>query len=250
MKKTIILFAMLLAVAGMAAQTQSLGFQVGFDRPRLLENSQSSPNKLSEISANNGFKVGFVYDATLIKGFGFSLAFNYSFAGSRTAWQQANSFSTAQKKQYRDIVHTIELPIDWQYKFEIAQQTYLILYTGPVVQYNIAYTRTVYEKDEVAGTTSSKTLNHYSADNPLDGGSKYGDLDKDGKADFTPFNLQWGIGAGFQYKNYYLRGGYNFGIYNHYKDMHFTNADGTTEYKMRARFDAWSIRIGIYFLNF
>ncbi len=250
MKKSVIIICLSLLSVALSAQQQSLGVQIGFDRPLIRENNITTTNKLGTPTSANGFKVGLVYDASLVKGFGFSLGVNYNLAANKSAWTQESTNFTAKKRQTSDLIQTIEIPIDWQYKFSIAQQTYLILYSGPVIQYNFMFKHSVSHKNEVDNTLSTDIYNHYSADNQYDNGSKYADRDQDNKADYSPLNLQWSIGAGFQYKNYFLRGGYNFGIYNHYKDQYYTNPDGTTEYRMRGRWDEWNIRVGIYFLNF
>ena len=56
-------------------------------------------------------------------------------------------------------------------------------------------------------------------------------------------NVTWGIGAGFQYDRYFLRGGYDFGLINPYVSQTFTGQDVYT----RGRFDQWQIKLGIYF---
>ena len=58
---------------------------------------------------------------------------------------------------------------------------------------------------------------------------------------FKRLNVTWGVGAGFQYRRYFLRGGYDFGLINPYK-----NADFTTGIHSRGRLDQWSIKIGMY----
>ena len=49
------------------------------------------------------------------------------------------------------------------------------------------------------------------------------------------------IGAGFQDKRYFLRGGYDFGLINPYKNADFVNGNHT-----RGRLDQWSIKLGVY----
>lgn len=241
MKKTIIALLLLCSFAlTVEAQDQSLGFEMGYTQPILRENPASEKKKLPNVTKLNGLKLGLVYDATLVKGFGFRLGVNYIYAGNHTKWQSESTFSTAQKIKYSNQMHTIEIPIDWQYKFEIAKETYLILYTGPAFQYTFAFDKTTYRKNELTQESEVIKKPHFRVDN-----------DEDGIYDYRPWNLTWGIGAGFQYQNYYIRGGYDFGILNHYKDTFFDNPFNTSaEYRMRGRFDQWSIRIGIYFLNF
>jgi hypothetical protein len=63
----------------------------------------------------------------------------------------------------------------------------------------------------------------------------------DGEDGFKRLNVTWGVGAGFQYKRYFLRGGYDFGLINPHKV-----ADYSTGVHSRGRLDQWSIKIGMY----
>ena len=54
-------------------------------------------------------------------------------------------------------------------------------------------------------------------------------------------NVTWGVGAGLQYKRYFLRGGYDFGLLVPYKKADFSNERHT-----RGRLDQWSIKVGMY----
>ena len=37
------------------------------------------------------------------------------------------------------LYHELELFVDWQYKFEVAKETYLMLYTGPTIQCGVGF---------------------------------------------------------------------------------------------------------------
>ena len=80
--------------------------------------------------------------------------------------------------------------------------------------------------------------------------SKTTDLDGDGVYDYHRFNVTWGVGAGFQYKQYYLRGGYDFGICNPYNDRYFNHSISTYEFNRKGRQDQWSLKLGVYLWNF
>jgi hypothetical protein len=59
--------------------------------------------------------------------------------------------------------------------------------------------------------------------------------------------VTWGVGAGFQYKRYFLRGEYDFGLINPHRYGQFVNIAGETmDRNTRGRLDQWSIRIGMY----
>ncbi len=227
MKKVIIILLSCFSIT--AAAQQWLGVQVAFDQPRLLLNDGTS-KKLTNRTIFNGFKIGLVYDATLIKGFGFSLALNYGFSEHHTNWEDDPSvMGIAQEIKYQSLLHTLEIPIDWQYKFEIAKEFWLILYTGPALQYNFV----LKEKISVRNNANLENKNaiqvteqsHYEID-----------IDNDGRKDYTPINLLWSVGGGIQYKRYFLRAGYDFGIYNPFRDV-----DLGKEFNMRGRFDQWQI---------
>ena len=233
MKK--ILITILSCLSLVVSAQQSVGVQIAFDQPRLLLNDGTS-KKLSNRTTFNGFKAGIVYDATLIKGFGFSLALNYGFSRHHTKWTTDKSYQgTAHQIKNQSYIHTLEIPIDWQYKFEIAKEFYLILYTGPALQYNFVFKektskRSLQDPDNISSTSHSR----YSVNN-----------DDDKLKDYTPLNLLWSVGAGIQYQRYFIRAGYDFGIYNPFRDVNLGN-----EYKMRGRFDQWQIKFGIYFASF
>lgn len=226
--------------------TQALGFQIGFTRPTLRTGPEKNDKKLPYVTAMNGVKLGLVYDATLVKGFGFTLGLNYSFSGINEKWKDVAQPNKYQKTRDKWLMHSIEVPVDWQYKFEIAKESWLILYTGPTIQYNFRFNEKKYgqllDKSQlpqmVYTTETIKDESHYKVDG-----------DGDGIYDYTPLNITWGVGAGFQFKNYYLRGGYDFGIYNPYKDRIF-NESADSQYRNYGRFDGWNIKLGIYFLNF
>ena len=127
----------------------------------------------------------------------------------------------------------MEIPIEWQYKFEIAQKTWLILYTGPTLQCGLAFKDKWYLRTNNESESILKEENIYSEQDMNDYTLKR-------------LNVTWGIGAGFQYERYFLRGGYDFGLINPYKAHSFDNQDIHT----RGRFDQWHIKLGIYLWEF
>ncbi|MBQ7210829.1 MAG: outer membrane beta-barrel protein [Paludibacteraceae bacterium] len=216
-----------------ANDSQHLGIQLGFNRPLLREATALAPSPTLTV-AMNGIKAGLVYDATLVKGFGLTIAVNYTIANTYGRWIDGKGLTKYPQTRLQYTMQTVELPIDWQYKFMIAQDTYLILYTGPKLEYDFIFNKVNYTRD-VDGNITKNTTGIYTIDS-----------DNDGKTDYSKFNITWGVGAGFQYKNYYLRGGYDFGILNPYSDRYHN----IEQYDRRGRLDAWNIRLGLYFFNF
>ena len=214
----------------MASAQDYSGVQLGFAQPIARPNTPTTKTSLLATSYN-GFKVGLVYDATIIKGFGVSMGLNYTFGNHTSAWKQIGTLPYPQERttgQY----HQLEIPIDWQYKFEIAKRTWIILYTGPTLQCGLDLTSKLYTNNGKK-ITLEKDNSFYSEDMK----------DKELKR----INVTWGLGAGFQYDRYFLRGGYDFGLINPYKASQFDYTDTNGGHpRTRGRFDQWQIKVGIY----
>lgn len=235
--KRIILFAFFVCSSVLllhADNTQYLGVQLGFTQPITRLNAPTKGNETALSSTiYNGMKVGVVYDATIIKGFGYTFGLNYTFGGNQTDWTSQYESSIYPKLRSRGQYHQLELVVDWQYKFEIAQDTWLILYTGPTIQCGLALQEKWYLQLSPNTENYDYTNDYYNAESTYDMALKR-------------INVTWGIGAGLQYERYFLRGGYDFGIINPYKEQMFNNQDIYT----RGRFDQWQIKLGVYLWEF
>lgn len=233
MKRISILAVVLMTVLTLQAQ-EYIGLQLGYARPITHLNAPGiDAGKTLTPSAYNGFKVGVVYDATIIKGFGVTMGLNYTFGATSTPWVKKVTTQPTDYPQVRSngLYHQLEIPVDWQYKFEIAKRTWLILYTGPTLQCGLSFTKKNY-------INNGKDAQQDAA-NPSD--DIYSEEDIKDNA-LKRLNVTWGIGAGFQYERYFLRGGYDFGLINPYKSQSFVGKDIYT----RGRFDQWQIKLGIY----
>ena len=222
---TLILF--ICAAATMASAQDYFGVQLGFAQPIARLNTPTTKTSLLSTSYN-GFKVGLVYDATIIKGFGVSMGLNYTFGNHTSAWKQIGKNPHPQERttgQY----HQLEIPIDWQYKFEIAKRTWIILYTGPTLQCGLSLTSNKFETDNYGKIKDDVISSDFY-------------LIEDKNKALKRINVTWGLGAGFQYDRYFVRGGYDFGLINPYKERSFVGHDAYT----RGRFDQWQIKVGIY----
>ena len=234
MKRAFLTCAVLATVLTFQAQ-EYLGVQLGYVRPITRLNAPiMNTDKSFNASAYNGFKVGIVYDATIVKGFGVTMGLNYTFGANKTDKVSATSIGLYPQKFSRGQYHQIEIPIDWQYKFEIAKRTWLLLYTGPTLQCGLAFNQKGYIFDgeqEFADVQGSKSL--YSKEDMNDYALKR-------------LNVTWGVGVGFQYERYFLRGGYDFGLINPYKEYQFTEVVNDGNPRTRGRFDQWQIKLGLY----
>ena len=232
------LLVMMLALQAWAVDLpkQGFGMHIGWAQPTLRVNDPSAKDSLSHHLQFHGLKVGVVYDASYIAGFGSSMGINYTFGVYNSGWKSRNpAYGDYPKNRQLITYHELEAFVDWQYKFEVAKETYLILYTGPTIQCGLSLDWRKDTKDDITGevvTVNGDAIDAYKVDEDSSLGNNA----------FKRLNVTWGVGAGFQYKRYFLRGGYDFGLINPYKKSDFANGVHT-----RGRFDQWSIKIGMYF---
>ena len=232
-----------LALTAMAVDLpkQGFGLQIGWAQPVLRLNSPTSKDTLSNTVKLNGFKVGLVYDVSYVAGFGSTIGINYTFGMSNSGWKSRTSFNDYPRDRRTITYHQIELFVDWQYKFEVAKETYLMLYTGPTIQCGLDFTMRNDEQrwdplTDIVTTIYGEKYNAYVlGDDGLD------PVHKNVDNALNRLNITWGVGAGFQYKRYFLRGGYDFGLINPYKNKDFSTGNHT-----RGRLDQWNIKLGVY----
>jgi len=241
MKKYLVtLFVICLTTSAFAVDLpkQGFGMQIGWAQPTLRVNDPSTKDSLSHHLRFHGFKVGVVYDGSFIAGFGASMGLNYTFGVYNSGWESRNpAYGDYPKDRQLITYNQLELFVDWQYKFEVAKETYLILYTGPTIQCGLTldWRKDTKNQDFITGevvTVNGDAIDAYKIDSESSLGQNA----------FKRINVTWGVGAGFQYQRYFLRGGYDFGLINPYKNSDFSNGVHT-----RGRFDQWSIKIGMYF---
>lgn len=229
--------ALITCVAWAQNLPQGFGLQIGFAQPVLRLNSPETrypSDSLVNTTTLNGFKVGLVYDATFVKGFGASIGVNYTFAQGQTKWLQTGIYGYPQSRT-RTTYQQLELFVDWQYKFEIAGGTYIILYTGPSIQCGLSLKERefrILELGQDAVTTKDYSLFDYK--------------DSEHSRDLKRLNLTWGVGVGFQYQQFFLRGGYDFGLVNPYKETNFNKMGFANDRYTRGRLDQWNLRLGMY----
>ena len=228
MKKIILCAILACATIQFAnAQKQYIGVQVGFTQPTTRLNMPvSGKEKTLTPTALNGFKVGVVYDATLVAGFGYTIGLNYTFGAKKTDWKSVGS-NTYPRSYKSTMYHQLEIPVDWQYKFEIAKKTWFMLYTGPTLQCGLAFKESTYNQITSSGDITIDAKDRYNMKSVFA---------------LNRLNVTWGVGAGLQYERYFIRGGYDFGLINPYKSDMFDGFDIYT----RGRFDQWQLKVGMY----
>ena len=211
MKKIILCAILACATIQFAnAQKQYIGVQVGFTQPTTRLNMPvSGKEKTLTPTALNGFKVGVVSDATLVAGFGYTIGLNYTFGAKKTDWKSVGS-NTYPRSYKSTMYHQLEIPVDWQYKFEIAKKTWFMLYTGPTLQCGLAFKESTYNQITSSGDITIDAKDRYNMKSVFA---------------LNRLNVTWGVGAGLQYERYFIRGGYDFGLINPYKSDVFNISD-------------------------
>ena len=180
-----------------------------------------------------GFKVGLVYDGSFVKGFGASIGLNYTFGAYNSGWKSAGIVADYPRSRQLITYNQLEVFVDWQYKFEVAKETYLMLYTGPTIQCGLTLDMRADRQVDYDSQVEYYYYSGYKSDEP--------------NQTFTRLNVTWGLGAGFQYKRYFLRGGYDFGLINPYANKQFVDAAGNPiDRYTRGRLDQWNIKLGVY----
>ena len=244
--KKIFATLLLIGFAISASAKQDLpGLQIGWAQPILRINLPSNPDyakdSITSVTKLKGFKVGVVYDASYIAGFGSSIGINYTFAASNSGWKAKGALADYPRNRQLITYHELELFVDWQYKFEVAKETYLMLYTGPTIQCGLALDMRTDTQNDYGGPIDYMHGNGYDPSK-----DDYSRLDEENNH-FKRLNITWGLGAGFQYKQYFLRGGYDFGIINPYANRQFVDGGGNPKDQYtRGRLDQWNIKIGVY----
>lgn len=233
--KRLLIIAIISTITLSISAQDYLGFHIGYAQPITRLNAPETKTTLTPTSYN-GFKVGLVYEAVVYKGFGVSLGLNYTFGANATDWMKKVTNQPAEypKVRSKGQYHQLEIPVDWQYKFEIAKETWVIVYTGPTLQCGLSMEEKWYiNTGKENGITMTQTENLYSVEEMKDYALKR-------------INVTWGFGAGFQYGRYFLRGGYDLGLINPYKSYQFDVLVGEGHPRTRGRFDQWQIKVGMY----
>ena len=208
-----------------------IGFQLGFNQS-ISRNKIGSDADFEKEPARNGFKVGVLYEQNFKYGLGLYYALNYSFLTDQTKWKMLGNSGRLQ--QISNMEHYLDVPIHFQYKLQLAKDTYMMAYLGPTFTLGLVADEkisTKYIQETFPSTT--ETHNRYKMD-----------ADTDSFDDYGRFDVKASIGIGFQFRNIQLKGGYDFGLLNQYIDT-YNNKESKPWFDYR---DEWNIRL-VYVLG-
>lgn len=237
-------------------QSQALAVSVGFTQKilRINQPTELSDNK-KELKSYplNGPQIGILYDMTFKKGLGMTVGLNYSYTTKISDWEdyKYDRFGKVVavpiiETKYRNESHVLKLHADLQYKAPIAMDTWLIFYTGPSIQGVLKYNANDYYRE--------KKIIESSDDKPVEI-VKYRSDQRELSEYYNVINVTWGVGAGFQYKHIFVRGGYDFGLTNPRRVNQFgkmgymdpADPSQPDNRLTRGRADQWQITVGYYF---
>jgi len=191
MKSTLklILVSMVLSIGILSAQTYRL--EVGFVSPK-----QSG----AEFSTNyfNGGRLGVTAEFGLKHNFSLLTGALYSLVYSN----KVQYYSSTDSVTYKTFGHSIDIPLRLTYTLPLSKNLKVFGFAGPNINVGIAQPR------KTTAVLSSSLREVIEFVNVPTNGTE--DLYKN--AMISRINFQMGAGGGVQWKNYQLKGGYDFGI--------------------------------------
>lgn len=192
MKSTLklILVSMVLSIGILSAQTYRL--EVGFVSPK-----QSG----AEFSTNyfNGGRLGVTAEFGLKHNFSLLTGALYSLVYSN----KVQYYSSTDSVTYKTFGHSIDIPLRLTYTLPLSKNLKVFGFAGPNINVGIAQPR---KTTAVLSSSLVQVIDEFG--NVPTNGSE--DLYKN--AMISRINFQMGAGGGVQWKNYQLKGGYDFGI--------------------------------------
>ena len=192
MKSTLklILVSMVLSIGILSAQTYRL--EVGFVSPK-----QSG----AEFSTNyfNGGRLGVTAEFGLKHNFSLLTSALYSLVYSN----KVQYYSSTDSVTYKTFGHSIDIPLRLTYTLPLSKNLKVFGFAGPNINVGIAQPR---KTTAVLSSSLREVIDEF-GNVPTNGTE---DLYK--SAMISRINFQMGAGGGVQWKNYQLKGGYDFGI--------------------------------------
>lgn len=192
MKSTLklILVSMVLSIGILSAQTYRL--EVGFVSPK-----QSG----AELSTNyfNGGRLGVTAEFGLKHNFSLLTGALYSLVYSN----KVQYYSSTDSVTYKTFGHSIDIPLRLTYTLPLSKNLKVFGFAGPNINVGIAQPR---KTTAVLSSSLREVIDEF-GNVPTNGTE---DLYKN--AMISRINFQMGAGGGVQWKNYQLKGGYDFGI--------------------------------------
>lgn len=187
-RKTCLLFAVIFAVTIVHAQTYRL--EAGFVSPKQHGDGFST-------TYFNGIRLGATAEFNLKHNFSLLTGALYSVVYSN----KVQNYSASDSVIYKTFGHFLDVPLRLTYTLPITKNLKVFAFAGPNLNIGLAQPQKIQAdlSDAWSTYTGIKSVN-------------YGDNDLYKNAMISRINFQMGAGGGVQWKNYQLKGGYDFGI--------------------------------------
>ena len=224
--------------------SHALGFYIGFERSNVYSNINKLPStKREKCLSINGPQVGLLYEKMFIKGLGLFSGLNYTFGTQKTDWQVVSV--QGDKTRSRLLYQKLDLHFDLQYKFKIAQNTYLGLMTGPAMQTQLQMQLNDYMKHTNGNISTTDKIDYFSQNDIPDGISRKVNVTWIIGGPFQKINATWNVGAFFQWKQFFFRFSYGFGLMNAYQSKYYHRTEDNV-YDVKSHFNHWNMRLGMF----
>lgn len=148
--------------------------------------------KTGDVKTNpnsNGFYLGASYNLSIAEGFGLAPGLYYEFLGGKNSFGGELSASSTTTEHYLDV------PVMFNYGFELAPDCKLFAFAGPTLQFGLA--SNVKYKAGAADINAETKISNYDGD-------------------YGRFDCLIGGGVGFQISAIQIKVGYNYGLVNRY----------------------------------
>lgn len=189
LKTIIILIISLISIQLVVAQTYRI--ELGSTNPK-QSGSQFSTSYF------NGGRIGVTAE--------FDLKYNVSFlTGALYSLVYSNkvqNYTATDSVRYKTLAHSIDIPLQLNYNLAIGKNIKLSAFAGPNINVGLA------QPQKVEVFMSDVQKGFY----PNITNKEYGDNDLYKNALIHRINFQMVLGGGVQWKDYQVKGGYNFGI--------------------------------------
>jgi len=195
-----ILFVFILCFINSAAQ--KYGIEAGFVQPK-RSGSQFSSTYFNGVRLGGNVEYELKNNFSLLSGALYSIVYS----------DKSQYYSSADSVNYKTIGHALEIPIQVQYSLPVSKNFKFFAYAGPNIAVGLA------QPQKVTAVVSAATKTEVDALIP-DNMKSFVRLENDTYANndlytknmIQRINLQISVGGGVQFKNYKLKGGYDFGI--------------------------------------
>lgn len=165
-----------------------------------LELGSTNPKQAgSQFSTSyfNGGRIGATVEFDLKHNFSFLTGALYSLVYSN----KVQNYTVSDSVRYKTFAHSIDIPLQVNYNLALGKNLKLIAFAGPNLNIGLAQPQKiqVFMNDDLKKFTGIKAM-------------EYADNDLYKNALIHRINFQMVLGGGVQWKDYQVKGGYNFGI--------------------------------------